>query len=223
MAAQSWRFSWTWHCSRLPRPTSPSHSPSTAPTKSSSTASSSCIALGNGLYIVCQSLCMSFCPCGAVKYTDQVLFQRFDLLHIDLGNVLLTVCMSVYLSVCLFLCLSGRPYITSSGIVSFQMRRRISISGCVRRSVRPSVRPSPVIFEGEKNAYGAHLLPCIQPCYPQIGRIRPSEITQDRRTDERDLLKRCVVASNCVYTLYEFTTKLVSGPKKWTLIPQKAV
>ena len=48
------------------------------------------------------------------------------------------------------------------------MRRRISTSGHVRPSVGPSVRPSVgpsrVVFEGEKNAYQAHLVPCIRPC-----------------------------------------------------------
>ena len=46
------------------------------------------------------------------------------------------------------------------------MRRRIFIRGCVRSSVGPSVRMSRVIFEGEKNAYLAHLVPCIRPCFP---------------------------------------------------------
>ena len=49
-------------------------------------------------------------------------------------------------------------------LMSFQMRVRISIRGrvrpLVRRSVGPSVGPFRVIFEGEKNAYYAHLVPC---------------------------------------------------------------
>ena len=46
----------------------------------------------------------------------------------------------------------------------FEMCRRISMRGRVRPSVRPSVRMSRVIFEDEKNAYWAHLVPCIRPC-----------------------------------------------------------
>ena len=63
----------------------------------------------------------------------------------------------------------------------FQMRCRISVRGRVRPSVGPSVRPSVhwsvlpsvhrsvgpsrVIFEGEKYAYQAHLVPCIRPYF----------------------------------------------------------
>ena len=44
---------------------------------------------------------------------------------------------------------------------AFQMRSRIFL----KNYVRPSVRPSRVIFEGEKYAYQAHLVPCIRPCF----------------------------------------------------------
>ena len=40
-----------------------------------------------------------------------------------------------------------------------------SVRPQVRRSVGPSVGPSRVIFEGEKYAYQAHLVPCIRPCF----------------------------------------------------------
>ena len=45
----------------------------------------------------------------------------------------------------------------------YQMRRRISMRG--------RVRPTRVIFEGEKYAYQAHLVPCIRPCLKKSHRL----------------------------------------------------
>ena len=55
----------------------------------------------------------------------------------------------------------------------FQMRRRISIRGCVRPSARRSVGRSvrPQLFS---NTYQAHLVPCIRPCFLFSGLTLPS-------------------------------------------------